>query len=61
MEDYLFMWKILEEFVQNGEVINLGISDIETDIFIQLYEAAQVCSFDNDSIFVFGITSPKYN
>lgn len=42
LDDYMVMWKILEEFVQNGEVINLGISDIETDIFIQLYEAAQV-------------------
>lgn len=45
LDEYLTMWKILEEFVRKGQIVNIGISDIETEIFIQLYETAEVSSF----------------
>lgn len=42
------MWKILEEFVKRGQIINVGVSDIETETFIQLYDAAEVGELNND-------------
>lgn len=42
LEDLLLMWKILEEFVRKGQISSIGISDINTETFINLYDAVEV-------------------
>lgn len=42
LEDLLSMWRILEDFVNQGQVCDIGISDVDTEIFIELYNAAKV-------------------
>lgn len=45
MNDLLFMWSVLEEFVDRGVIGDVGISDVETDTFISLYNAVKVSVF----------------
>jgi len=35
-------WKTLEEMVNNGKVKVIGLSDVDTEVFIQLHTWAQV-------------------
>ena len=43
LNDLLFMWNILEEFVEQGVIGDVGVSDIDTETFISLYNAVKVC------------------
>lgn len=43
LNDLVLMWKILEEFVTRSQVCDIGISDVDTEMFINLYNAAEVC------------------
>lgn len=36
------LWNVLEEYVHSGKVNRIGISDIDTELFIHLYNAAVV-------------------
>ncbi|XP_046406054.1 glutamate--cysteine ligase regulatory subunit [Ischnura elegans] len=36
------VWKVMEEFVNEKKVISIGVSDIETDAFIELYNWTKV-------------------
>jgi glutamate--cysteine ligase regulatory subunit len=37
------LWQVLEEYVQQQKLISIGVSDVETDVFIALYGWAKVC------------------
>lgn len=36
------LWNVLEDYVQNGKLNRIGVSDIDTDLFIHLYNTAIV-------------------
>ncbi|XP_023723559.1 glutamate--cysteine ligase regulatory subunit isoform X2 [Cryptotermes secundus] len=36
------LWLVLEEYVQQQKLISIGVSDVETDVFIALYNWAKV-------------------
>ncbi|XKL65245.1 hypothetical protein PGB90_008665 [Kerria lacca] len=42
LEKLLFMWKTLEDLVVQGLITSIGISDVDTDVFINLYNAVEV-------------------
>lgn len=46
LEDLLLMWKALEELVKKGRITSIGISDVGTETFINLYNAAEVRKLD---------------
>lgn len=45
LEKLLFMWKTLEDLVVQGLITSIGISDVDTDVFINLYNAVEVCDY----------------
>jgi hypothetical protein len=36
------LWQVLEEYVDNQKLISIGVSDVETDVFIALHGWARV-------------------
>lgn len=36
------LWKVLETNVQSGRVSRIGLSDVDTDLFVTLYNSAEV-------------------
>ncbi|XP_058801610.1 glutamate--cysteine ligase regulatory subunit [Phymastichus coffea] len=36
------LWTVLEEYLNNGKLISIGVSDLDTEKFIQLYNWAKV-------------------
>jgi glutamate--cysteine ligase regulatory subunit len=36
------LWQVLEEYVEQQKLISIGVSDVETDVFIALYGWARV-------------------
>ncbi|KAK7604045.1 hypothetical protein V9T40_004318 [Parthenolecanium corni] len=42
LDDLLLMWKILEELVNKGQITSIGISDVSTETFVNLYKAVEV-------------------
>ena len=36
------IWEVLEEGVETGAIVNIGISDISVELFKELYEWAKV-------------------
>lgn len=41
-EELLDLWTVLEEYVMQGKVTRVGIADLETDVFISLYNKVKV-------------------
>jgi glutamate--cysteine ligase regulatory subunit len=39
------LWQVLEEYVEHQKLISIGVSDVETDVFIALHGWARVCSY----------------
>jgi glutamate--cysteine ligase regulatory subunit len=37
------LWQVLEEYVEQQKLLSIGVSDVETDVFIALYDWAKVC------------------
>uniref|UniRef100_A0A1B6E8S0 GCS light chain n=1 Tax=Clastoptera arizonana TaxID=38151 RepID=A0A1B6E8S0_9HEMI len=42
LKDILELWKILERNVENKKLDRIGISDVDTDLFIDLYKSAKI-------------------
>lgn len=38
----LDIWSVLEEYVREGRVKNLGIADLDTKVFVSLYNQVKV-------------------
>jgi len=36
------IWSIIEEYIKNGKLSSVGLSDINTNIFIELFQWADV-------------------
>lgn len=36
------LWSVIEEYVNNGKLSSVGVSDVDTDVFIQLFQWAKV-------------------
>lgn len=41
-KDIQELWKVLESNVEKGKLERIGISDVDTDLFIELYNSAKV-------------------
>jgi diketogulonate reductase-like aldo/keto reductase len=37
------LWQVLEEYVEQQKLVSIGVSDVETDVFIALHDWAKVC------------------
>lgn len=42
LEEIKHLWEVLESYVQNGKLSRIGISDVDTELFIALYNSAKV-------------------
>jgi len=36
------LWQVLEEYVEQQKLLSIGVSDVETDVFIALHDWARV-------------------
>lgn len=45
LEEIKHLWEVLESYVQNGKLSRIGISDVDTELFIALYNSAKVIYF----------------
>lgn len=36
------LWQVLEEYVEQQKLLSIGVSDVETDVFIALHDWAKV-------------------
>jgi len=36
------LWQVLEEYVEQQKLLSIGVSDVETDVFIELHDWARV-------------------
>lgn len=43
------LWSVIEEYVNNGKLSSVGVSDVDTDVFIQLFQWAKV---SNSALFI---------
>jgi len=37
------VWQVLEGFVEKGTLQSIGVSDVDTELFIELHKWAKVC------------------
>lgn len=45
LKEIKHLWEVLETYVQNGKLSRIGISDVDTELFIALYNSATVIFF----------------
>lgn len=50
------LWEVLEEYVEQQKLLSIGVSDVETDVFIALYDWAKVCALSAYDYFVRSLT-----
>jgi diketogulonate reductase-like aldo/keto reductase len=55
------LWQVLETNVQSGRISRIGLSDVDTDLFITLYNSAKVTLEASNSLTnYFGLVKLKF-
>ena len=39
------LWSVIEEYKEAGKILSVGLSDVDTEVFIQFFKAANVKNF----------------